>query len=234
MTSRPARYSAFCLSVISAALIATSSQAEQGPQSGDWTLRAGLTSVQPRDNSGEVYLDGAPLGSDSGVTVGNDTQLGITVEYHINQNWGVELLAATPFEHSVSSEGSTLASLGINKVADVTHLPPTLSAIYHFDTQNALKPYVGLGINYTVFFSEDASSELENALGDSSVSLDNSLGLSAQIGVDYHIDNTWSLNASARYIDLNTKAKITTAAGTVSTSVDINPMVYTLSMGYRL
>ncbi len=33
-------------------------------------------------------------------------------------------------------------------------LPPTLTLQYHFTDFGAFKPYVGAGVNYTVFFSQ--------------------------------------------------------------------------------
>ena len=104
-------------------------------EAGDIILRAGATMVAPNDSSGEVTLDGVSLGADSGVTVEDDTQLGLTVTYMLDKNWGVELLAATPFSHTIKSEGTTLAGLGIDEVATADQLPPTLSAVYHFDVE---------------------------------------------------------------------------------------------------
>jgi outer membrane protein len=84
-----------------------------------------------------------------------------------------------------------------------------------------------------VFFEEDTSSELSNALGKSSLSLDESFGFAAQVGVDYHFKKNFMINASIRYIDIDTDATIKTAAGVVKTSVEIDPLVYTLAIGYR-
>ena len=65
------------------------------------------------------------------------------------------------------------------------------------------------------------------------MSLDNSVGISAQVGMDYQIDKEWHVNASVRYIDINTEASFTVggAEGSVN-DIDIDPWVYTLSVGY--
>ena len=65
------------------------------------------------------------------------------------------------------------------------------------------------------------------------ISLDNSFGLSAQVGMDYQIDTKWHVNASVRFIDIDTEAtfKVGDAAGKVS-DIEIDPWVYTLSVGY--
>lgn len=203
---------------------------------GDIIVRAGATMVAPNDDSSVVTLNDGSLGRDSGVSVDDDTQLGLTLTYMFGKSWGVELLAATPFSHTVTSDGAVLSSLGIDKVAEVEHLPPTLSAVYHFDTQGPVQPYVGLGINYTTFFSESASGQLETALAEEySVSLKDSWGLAGQIGVDWHLNDKWLINASARYIDIETEATIKgkTSGTRIEADVDIDPYVYTVAIGYK-
>ena len=51
---------------------------------------------------------------------------------------------------------------------------------------------------------------------------------------DYHIDDHWSVNASVRYIDIDTEATFTAAGGGVpgKVSVDIDPIVVSLMVGY--
>jgi outer membrane protein len=173
------------------------------------------------------------LGDNSKVSVDDDTQLGLTVEYMLNSNWGVEVLAATPFSHTASAKGGTLSTL-TDDVADVKQLPPTVSAVYHFNNGEELQPYVGVGINYTVFFSEDLSSDTVAVLGDGNVELDDSWGLALQIGVDYHLNERWLVNASVRWIDIDTEATIKLDSGSrVDVDVDIDPMVYSVMVGYK-
>ena len=132
-------------------------------------------------------------------------------------------------------------SLGLTKLGEVKHLPPTVTANYFFATPEAnFQPYAGIGLNYTVFFDEEFTATNEE-LGFSDLDLDGSFGLSAQAGFDYKINEKWFVNGSVRYIDISTDADFTlnnaglganNANGTVR--VDIDPMVYTLSIGYKL
>ena len=41
--------------------------------------------------------------------------------------------------------------MGSTKLANTTLFPPTVMLQYHFD-MGKIKPYVGAGVNYTVFF----------------------------------------------------------------------------------
>ena len=118
-------------------------------------------------------------GSDNVLNVGhfdvnNNTQLGLTFGYMVTDNIGVELLAATPFEHKVTLTG-------VGKIAKVKHLPPTLMAQYYFGhSEDKLRPYLGAGLNFTTFFDEKFNNnETVNALGLNSLDLKNSWGFAA-------------------------------------------------------
>lgn len=204
-------------------------------EKGDIVVRAGLTTVAPDESSSNITVGGANLGF--GVNVDSDTQLGLNFAYFFTDNWNVELLAATPFKHDVNVNDNPL---GLGKLGEVTHLPPSLLANYYFnDSSSPFQPYAGLGLNYTIFFDEEFTSANEG-IGFSDLDLDSSFGLSAQVGFDYMLDENWLINASVRYIDISTDADFTlnnadlgfsNAPGTVS--VDIDPWVYTLSVGYK-
>ena len=207
-------------------------------EAGDIIVRAGVALVAPTSDSDKVKLNGSTLslsGGDSTLDVDDNAQLGLTATYMLNRHWGIELLAATPFEHTASGEGE-LDGLDI---ADVKHLPPTLNAIYYFNSQSHFKPYVGAGLNYTIFFDEELTSEADTALsglglngGD--VSLDDSFGLALQVGADYSINDHWHINASIRWIDIDTEAEIEFNNGDkISADIEIDPFVYTLAASYK-
>lgn len=227
------------LSMTALASAAALSVQAQAYEAGDWVVRLGATQVAPAESSSLLELDGTTLTSPLNGRLGldNDTQLGLTVEYMINQNWGIELLAATPFSHTAGvTDAEALQGLD---VADIKHLPPTLSAVYHFNLDSKFQPYVGAGINYTVFFEEDLTSQADAAfaslgLTGGDVELDDSWGIALQVGADYHLNERWLLNASVRWIDIDTTAKIKFDNGSVIKSdVDVDPYVYTLSVGYK-
>lgn len=216
--------SAICVSL---ALVAPLAAAHQ---QGDWVVRGGLTTVAPDESSSNIIAGGTDLGV--ALNVDNNTQLGINVAYFITDKINVEVLAATPFTHDVNFSVSDPLGTG-NKLGEVTHLPPTVTVNYYFnDASSAFQPYIGAGLNYTIFFDEEFTDANEDA-GLDDLSLDNSFGLSAQLGMDYQIDKDWHINASVRYIDIDTEASFTVggASGSVD-DIEIDPWVYTISVGY--
>ena len=219
-------------SLLTIALLSTISTTALANQAGDILVRGGLTMVTPDSGKSDILLGGS---SDNGMSlsVGDNKQLGLNFVYFFDSNWAVELLAATPFTHDVTIHDPK-GTLGVDgaKLAEVTHLPPTLSALYYFDTGTALKPYVGAGLNYTIFFNEEFESA-PTELGLTNLELDGSFGYSVQIGADYEIDKNWSVNVSARYIDISTDASFAVGGDPIgSSSVDVNPMVYSVMLGY--
>ena len=70
-------------------------------EAGDIIVRAGLTSVSPNDDSSNVNVDALGGNVGMGVEVDSNTQLGLNLVYMLDSNWGLEVLAATPFTHLI-------------------------------------------------------------------------------------------------------------------------------------
>lgn len=220
-------------SLLTLALLSTLSNAAFANQAGDILVRGGATMASP-DSAKSAILLGGSADNGMSLSVDDNTQLGLNFVYFFDTNWALELLAATPFTHDVTIHDPK-GTLGVDgaKLAEVTHLPPTLSALYYFDTGTAFKPYVGAGLNYTIFFNEEFESAPQS-LGLSNLELDGSFGYSFQIGADYEIDKNWSLNVSARYIDISTNVSFDVGGDSIgSSTVDVDPMVYSIMLGYK-
>ncbi|MNF96615.1 Outer membrane protein W precursor [compost metagenome] len=220
------RNSLLALSILATALAAPLAQAHEA---GDIILRAGAATVDPQEDSSVLELNGATLGGQA--TVDSNTQLGLTGTFMLTDNLGIGLLAATPFEHEVGVKG--LGGLD-GKLADIKHLPPTLTLQYFpLHASSRLQPYVGAGINYTIFFDEELTSQREGQ-GFSNLELDDSWGLALEAGVDYMLTDTLLLNATVWYLDIDTTATTDLAgAGQVEVDVDIDPWVYMVGLGYK-
>ena len=228
-------------SLLSASLFALALAAPlaHAHEAGDIILRAGAITVNPKADSSDVKVDQGPLaGTNLGgkATMSSDTQLGLNFAYMLNSHWGIELLAATPFEHDVKLKGTVLGAAN-GKLGSLKHLPPTLSVVYYpLDGKSAFQPYVGAGINYTWIYDEHVGSEA-SANGFSNFKADNSWGMAFQVGADYMITDNIMLNAQVRYIDIDTTATVennAVAQGTrAKVDVDVDPFIYMVGLGYK-
>ncbi|MFH7566092.1 OmpW family outer membrane protein [Oceanimonas smirnovii] len=191
--------------LVAAALMAPS--AAFAHQAGDILIRGGAVMVSPTTDTNDT-LD-----------VQSNMQLGLTFSYMVTDNWGVELLAATPFSHSVE--------LGGTEVAKVKHLPPSLMAQYYFgNAQSKVRPYVGAGVNYTFFFDEEGKGPLSGT----NVKADDSWGLAAQAGLDMKVTDNLFVNGSVWYMDIDTDVSVN---GAHVDNTNIDPIGLMVGLGYR-
>ncbi|GKW52069.1 MULTISPECIES: OmpW family protein [Pseudoalteromonas] len=192
------------------------------------SVNVGAINVNPDNDSSKI--NEAPT---LGLRADDDTQLGITVDYALDDNWVIELVAATPFSHDVQGAGG----LAGNKIAKIKHLPPTLLAQYHFlDSTYKFRPFVGVGVNYTVFFDEEPSAALKATLGtdDVEVKLDDSFGFAAQAGFNYMMSENWGLHGMVSLIDIDTDATVyADGAKALTSTVEIDPVVAMFGVKYK-
>ncbi len=225
-----------------AAMIATPAMAHEA---GKWIFRGGVGMVSPKSGNlkfpGDVPVGGGITLESGSIEVDDGTSLTLSGTYMFTENWALDILASAPFSHDIDvkatiNDGVTSVS-GVVPLGETDHLPPTFSVQYHFSPTAKFQPYVGLGLNWTIFFSEDLTSDAE-AVGFEDISLDDSFGLAAQIGADVALNEKWLLNFDVRYIDIETDAKVTLDDGTGPVTgkigtVAIDPWVYQINLGYR-
>ncbi len=201
-----------------AALAQTQAQTQtpvRGKQAGDWVIGFGLIGVLPTDGGHVDAIGGTPHASDT-VT----PQLDFT--YFITPHIAVNLIAATS-RHDISVRGSALGDVDLGRV---WALPPTLTLQVHPLPASRFSPYVGAGINYTVFYNEGGS----RTAGIDSVKVDNAWGWSFNVGVDYEIAPNWLLNVDVKKLMLEPDV---TVNGAIGAKAELNPWIVGASVRYR-
>jgi outer membrane protein len=191
-------------------------------EKGDWVVRAGIGMVQPESTA---YSDAA---DDLRIIVDDGTAVSLSATYMLTPNWAFDILASTPFSHDIKA--GPVSVPGEVKIGETKHLPPTFSIQYHFLPDGKFQPYAGLGLNYTLFFDE----ELDQALFPGfSLSIDDSVGVAAQIGADFKFNDRWLFNVDVRYISIEPDVTLSDGVTTDSPiTIDINPIVFQLNLGY--
>ncbi len=205
------------ISVLALALATSAAQAGeafQTKQAGDWLVRGRVTGVVPMDGG---TVENRTTGADTGLDVSDISNTVIPeldFSYFITKNIAAELvLGTTP--HKVKATG------GID-MGDVWLLPPTLTLQYHPLPDSRVSPYVGAGVNYTIFYGEGG--------GLAGFDVKNDVGFALQAGVDYAISGPWSLNLDVKKIFLRPEAVTSTLR---VDNVRIDPWLVSVGVGYR-
>ncbi|MGN5375196.1 OmpW/AlkL family protein [Sphingomonas hankookensis] len=199
-----------------------------GVRGGDVLLRARAILVAPNERSDSIL----PALPGEAVKVGNSVMPEVDATYMATDNIGFELIASTT-KHAIGGVRGTTGAIG--DLASTWVLPPTLTVQYHVAPTGHVRPYVGAGVNYTIFWNEKAAPGLRSAVGRTDVHLKNSLGWAAQAGVDVDITRKLFVNLDVKYIDIDTEARLDTAAlGRQRVKVALDPLVFGVGLGVRL
>jgi outer membrane protein len=209
------------ISFVLGILFFANANAQEGTKDDDfnrWQVRLRVVTIVPNEIA---VID--VIGGDVDISTAVIPELDFT--YFFTENWSAELILGTT-KHDVKAVSTAAGDI---ELGSVWLLPPTLTMQYHFATEG-FRPYLGAGLNYTIFFGAKEGPTADN------VSYDNSVGFAFQAGLDYDLNEKWFLNLDAKYITLSTDATVdaTTALGsTVGAAVDINPLVIGFGVGMR-
>jgi outer membrane protein len=202
---------AYKMAALGLAVLAALPAAAQ-EQDGNWLVRGRATSLQ-FDNG---QKSGLPIGGTTKVEAENLWIPEVDISYFFTKNIAAELVLTYPQDVDIDVGGT--------KRGTIKALPPTLLLQYHFTDFGAFKPYVGAGVNYTIFTHRD---HILNGAAEVDKS---SVGLAAQIGADYALTKNWLLNVDVKYVQMDTDVKV---LGNKVGKIDLNPMLYSIGVGYR-
>lgn len=204
MSIRTSRLVAAALATV-CSLAATQALADDS----GWLIRGRVLNMNVKNGQ----ADGLERNVGARVEANNKTFPEVDFTYFFDKNFAIETILTYPQKHDISAGGT--------KIGTLKHLPPTVTAQYHFDL-GGIKPYVGAGVNYTRFMSVDLPPGLSVKKS--------STGLAAQIGADVAIDKKWSVNVDLKYVQIDTDIK---AAGTKVGTLKIDPTLVSVGVGYR-
>ncbi|MBO3762040.1 OmpW family protein [Ciceribacter sp. L1K22] len=181
-----------------------------------WQIRVRGLGVITNDSGS---LDGVP-GSDLSYSDTVIPELDIT--YYFTDNIAAELILGTTYAN-ISGEGSIA---GLGKIGKTWVLPPTLTLQYHFTDFGAFKPYVGAGINYTMFYNQSGS-----AVDD--IDVKDTFGAALQVGFDYMLDEHWGVNFDVKKIFLEADYEATSGGAPLSGKAKLDPWLIGGGVTYR-
>ena len=187
-----------------------------------WVVKGGVTRYAPDSRTDGIRGIGIPPGADA--KVGDATTAIFIVEKTLTDNLSAEFVIGVPPRIEARATGS-VAFLGEN-VLSAKNVAPTFFVNWTFgDPAQRLRPYIGLGVNYTRFAS--AKSKLAP-----DVELSDSVGAAVNAGLSYRLDDRMGLFASIARIDV--KSDLVAVSSTVlQTRIDFRPTTYSLGVWYR-
>ncbi len=142
------------------------------------------------------------------------------VSYFFTKNIAAELVLTWPQQVNITANGADAGK--------ISALPPSLLAQYHFTDLGAFKPYVGAGVNYTIFgnrqnfYGPGAGLQVEPS----------SIGFVGQIGMDYMLDKNWGLNVDVKYATMATNVQAV-AGGANLGKLTLNPWMPAVGVAYK-
>ncbi|MBS0376830.1 MAG: OmpW family protein [Proteobacteria bacterium] len=156
----------------------------------------------------------------------------LDLEYFFTKNVSAELVLTYPQSQDVTVK---VPGLGDVAVGSFKHLPPVLTAKWNFLPDGTFRPYVGVGLNLTLFSSVDLKVPAVAGVQSTAVPLDlksSSVGLAGQVGFDVKLADQWFLNADVKYVQLSNDVKVK-ATGAKLTTLNADPWLFGVGFGYR-
>jgi len=198
-------------------------------------VRLGLYIVQYDAKANDITGPFAPSGLNLNV---KDVNTGyFAVARTLSPHFVLELAAGVPPKTETVGKGpATVGSVPYNGqvLSTAKWFAPTLLVNYVFrDESAALRPYVGVGVNWTHFYDRQSTAAGDAVTGGpTQISLTNSLGPSATVGLSYHLQDRWSLYASYSITKVRSDYVGNTAGQLRKTHIDFNPAAWVFSVGY--
>jgi outer membrane protein len=181
-----------------------------------WQVRVRGLGVITHDSGSVDQISG------SGLSYSDSVIPELDITYYMTDNFAAELILGTTYAN-IYGEG---AISGLDKIGKTWVLPPTLTLQYHFTNFGAFKPYVGAGVNYTMFYNQS---------GDAASSLDvkDSFGAALQVGADYMINDHWGVNFDVKKLFLRPEYDTTISGTHYTGKAKLDPWLIGAGVTYR-
>jgi outer membrane protein len=201
-----------------------------------WRIRLRGIAVVPQESA-----DISVIGGDAKISASFIPELDFT--YFFDKHFAAELILGTT-RHKVSTVSSDLTAIGGPGSADVNLgkvwlLPPTLTLQYHYPV-GKFNPYLGAGINYTIFYNADQGPVVKD------ISYKNQFAFAAQAGFDIDISKNMFINVDVKKLFLSTTTavdasnltpaespQLSTVLQHINADVKINPWLLGVGIGYK-
>lgn len=207
---------AIFLSIASIQAASASDLSERmGAAPSPWQVRLRALGVITNDKGNIDQIPG------SGLTYSDSVVPELDITYYFTDNLAAELILGTTRANIRGSDSVA----GLGTVGRTWLLPPTLTLQYHFTDFGAFKPYVGAGVNYTIFYSQKGIGALTD------IKVRNRFGFALQAGFDYMLDEHWGFNLDVKKLYL--RPEWSGNGGSLTGKAKLDPWLVGTGVTYR-
>lgn len=181
-----------------------------------WQVRVRGLGVITNDSGSVDQIPG------SGLSYSDSVIPELDISYYLTDNIAAELILGTTYANIYGDD--TIAGLG--KIGKTWVLPPTLTLQYHFTDFGAFKPYVGAGVNYTMFYNQSGAAA-------SDLNVKDSFGAALQVGADYMVNDHWGVNFDVKKLFLRPEYETTIGGNAYTGKAKLDPWLIGAGVTYR-
>jgi outer membrane protein len=199
------------IAIAAAAATLVTALPSQAQDTGNWLIRARAVHLDSANKNG------TPV---DGLRINNKWLPEVDITYFFSPNFAAELILTVPQKQTVYADDG---EGGTDTLGTFKHLPPTLTAQYHFTGLSGFRPYVGAGVNYTNISAVKLAGGAVNLKR-------NSYGLALQAGVDVPLGGGWMLNADVKKVQIGTTVYL---SGDDIGKLKVDPVLFGIGVGKR-
>ena len=223
------------LTVATAAI--TLSSAAFAHEPGSFIVRAGAMYANPKSDSSRISVNGSDISGSKVKTSDGAQLLNLSGTWMFAPHFGLGAMIGGGFYHDLRASGTRgNPRIAEGRFAEVSQQPFAANVQFFFlDPKSRFQPYIGIGLNYTVFYDERYTRR-QRRLGYRSDELEvkNAWGWAAQIGADIALTDRFYLNATVWKLDVEAKAKGEARNGDeIKFKMNLDPWIYSVGVGYK-
>jgi outer membrane protein len=229
---------AFITRALTATLLAFTASLACADEIPDNTFRLGVYSVFFHTSASPLAGPFIPAGEDLTATVNNVETPYLAYLRKLSTHFTFEFAFGIPpltkaFGKGPATLAGTVPFNGQELLTSRWFAPTALIEYVFLDESYALRPYVGVGVNYSMFYNRNITPAGEAVIGGPTrVELSSSVGPAATAGISYRLPKHWSVMASYSWARVTSHLHAITTDVVRTSNISFGPTTFIVAAGY--